>query len=945
MKKVVAAAALLSALVGGQAGPSAIEVVARAADAQDASDDLLIRRLLTNIEAAARQADVSRYLELLTPSADQERATLFAQSEFRTGADRVVIQERDRQHLAGTLPGNGYTLVVDAFTEQRRRGRVATWQLEVRLAAGEWRVAAQSRIAAVDNLHRLLLNPLKQFEARQFTVAAEDLQLTLVEGSVFVVETDEGITGLVLMGRGDMRFAPAPESEKSQVRIFAGTETVASRFDAAFVRVGSFDAHADRSTLQPRDVDPRELKRAEGIFREESAKSFTVDLADLTRDAWSLLPGPRDFLAEIRTRRFGTLTYSRSALEAEDISFFERRRRRNIAAYASTERLATRGRFYNEDDLAPFDVLEYDIAVSATPDRLWVEGKTSMRLEVRALSLSQLTIRLADSLVVRSVVSAEYGRLFSLRVTGQDTILVNLPATLLQGSQLNVMFEYGGYLRPQPSDREAVALAQRGADGGASMEEYFARPDASYLYSNRSYWYPQSMVTDYATATIQIAVPGNYTCAATGEQTPDSPQLVPGRESSDARKVYLFTAARPLRYLAFLVARLARADQWTVAFTTRPPDTSSTPSTLSPPSTSSTLHLSNPSNPSYPSYPSNPYTKLNLIVESTPRLTGRGRSIAERAADIVQFYESLVGDAPYAAFTVALLESELPGGHSPGYFAVVNEAVPHERISWRDDPAAFPSYPEFFLAHEIAHQWWGQAVGWRNYHEQWLSEGFAQYFAALYAQKFRGAEVFDAVIRHMRRWAIGESDQGAVYLGYRIGHIKNDSRAFRAVVYNKGAAVLHMLRRLVGDDVFFRGIRHFYAASRFTKAGTDDLRVAMEAEWGQPLERFFERWIYNAELPRVAFSYRIEGTQGSMGTVGSKGTQGSVGSVVLRFEQTGDIFDVPVTATLRYADGTSTDVFVPITDQLKELRVPLEGQLRSIDISKDDGSLVEMKVR
>ena len=68
------------------------------------------------------------------------------------------------------------------------------------------------------------------------------------------------------------------------------------------------------------------------------------------------------------------------------------------------------------------------------------------------------------------------------------------------------------------------------------------------------------------------------------------------------------------------------------------------------------------------------------------------------------------------------------------------------------------------------------------------------------------------------------TDQGPVYLGYRLGHIRGDSRVFRALVYNKGAAVLHMLRRLVGDDAFFRGLRRFYRDSRFRKAGTEDFR-------------------------------------------------------------------------------------------------------------------------
>jgi aminopeptidase N len=298
---------------------------------------------------------------------------------------------------------------------------------------------------------------------------------------------------------------------------------------------------------------------------------------------------------------------------------------------------------------------------------------------------------------------------------------------------------------------------------------------------------------------------------------------------------------------------------------------------------------------------------------------------------VTKFYESIVGDSPYSAFTLAVLENNLPGGHSPGYFAIVNQPLPTSQVTWRNDPASFANYPEFFLAHEVAHQWWGQAVGWRNYHEQWLSEGFAQYFAALYAQHYRGDDVFEGVMRQMRRWAMDESDQGPIYLGYRVGHIKNDGRAYRAIVYNKGAAVLHMLRRLVGDDAFIRGLRRFYSESRYTKAGTDTLRVAMEAEAGRPLERFFERWVYGSSLPRLSFSYKVETPTGS-----------SKPEAVLHFEQGSEVFDLPVTVTLQFADRKPLDVIVPVTEKIVDFRVPLEGTLRGVDVNRDDGALAEI---
>ncbi len=200
-----------------------------------------------------------------------------------------------------------------------------------------------------------------------------------------------------------------------------------------------------------------------------------------------------------------------------------------------------------------------------------------------------------------------------------------------------------------------------------------------------------------------------------------------------------------------------------------------------------------------------------------------------------------------------------------------------------------------------------------------MSEGFAQYFAALYAQHAKGDDTFDGVLRQMRRWAIDESPQGPVYLGYRLGHIRGDGRVFRALVYNKGALVLHMLRRLMGDEAFFRGLQRFYRTSRFQKVGTDDLRVAMEQECGRPLDRFFERWIYGATLPQVKFSYRVDGSD-----------------VVLHAEQAGELFDVPLTVKLEYADRTSKTVVIPLTTQATDLRVPLAGPLRDVDISKDE---------
>jgi aminopeptidase N len=289
----------------------------------------------------------------------------------------------------------------------------------------------------------------------------------------------------------------------------------------------------------------------------------------------------------------------------------------------------------------------------------------------------------------------------------------------------------------------------------------------------------------------------------------------------------------------------------------------------------------------------------------------------------VAFYSSLVGNAPYPGFTVAVTESDRPGGHSPPYFAVLNQVLPGSRIAWRNDPVSFENYPAFFLAHEVAHQWWGHAVGWKNYHEQWLSEGFAQYFAALYAEKDRPDAVLPNLLRQMRHTAIDASDQGPVYLGYRLGHIQGNDRIFRSLVYNKGAMVLHMLRRLVGDEAFFGGIRAFYDAWKFQKAGTGDFQRAMEQSSGRSLQAFFDAWIFGSQIPHASFSYRVSGTQ-----------------AVVRFEQRGEPVEVPVTVTVTYRSGITEDLTVVLSEKQTERTVSLKGPVRRITANGDNAALV-----
>jgi hypothetical protein len=752
-----------------------------------------------------------------------------------------------------------------------------------------WRITAAQGLTSVEGLYRLRIDSAAHYDARGLTITGPDLVITLEEGSVFLVESEVGTTGMVLLGRGVMRFSPSPETERGQLRIFAGSETLTAAFDAAYVRLHPSDYANKVSTvsLTPARPTPRQVRRAQEIFARESQNSYSLDLRDLSGEPWYLLPQPGELLAEIPTRRHGELTYSRSITQAEDVTLFDRERRRTIALYTSAERAGVLDRAYSDDDYRDYDVLDYNIEANVAPDRAFLEGRARLRLRVRAPILSALTLRLADSLSITGIASPEYGRLLHLRIRNQNSVIVNLPAALERDTEMTLIVAYSGRIEPQNVEDESV-------QNGETVEDPFVSAEPNFLLSNRSYWYPQNPIADYATATLRITVPEGFGCVATGRLRGSSDVTLRDLLSLTEGKAYVFTATDPLRYLALVVSRFVRVAD-------------------------SMIDLVDSEEAGRPQ-------SVEIAVEANPRQQGRGRALMGEVEGIVRFYAGLVGDAPYTSATVALVEHELPGGHSPGYFAVLNSPLPGSRATWRDDPAAFSSFPEFFVAHELAHQWWGQAVGWRNYHEQWLSEGFAQYFAALYARDARGERVFNDMLRQFRKWALAESDEGPVYLGYRLGHIKSQPRVFRALVYNKGAAVLHMLRRLVGDETFFAAIRRFYMEQKFQKAGTDDLRRAFEAEAGRPLERFFDRWIYGAAIPRVRYTKTI-----------------TPQSVVVRFEQVGDqLFDIPVTVTLTYADGRRTqEAVVVLSDRVVEWKMPTTGQVRHVDVNRDQAAIAE----
>ncbi|MGA7161852.1 MAG: M1 family aminopeptidase [Bacteroidota bacterium] len=152
------------------------------------------------------------------------------------------------------------------------------------------------------------------------------------------------------------------------------------------------------------------------------------------------------------------------------------------------------------------------------------------------------------------------------------------------------------------------------------------------------------------------------------------------------------------------------------------------------------------------------------------------------------------------------------------------------------------------IAHELAHQWWGDVVTCKDWRHIWLNESFASYFDPLYIEHAFGEDEF---INDM----YGEQQAGIQSDMVRGRKPIVSVGSYVTNVYPRGASVLHMLRFLLGDDLFWRAMHHYIVKNQFTSVETNDLKNAIEEATGQNLYWFFDQWVYKAGHPKFDVSY------------------------------------------------------------------------------------------
>jgi aminopeptidase N len=212
--------------------------------------------------------------------------------------------------------------------------------------------------------------------------------------------------------------------------------------------------------------------------------------------------------------------------------------------------------------------------------------------------------------------------------------------------------------------------------------------------------------------------------------------------------------------------------------------------------------------------------------------------------EVVTYYESIIGLYPYLKLASVQSKTRFGGMENAG------------NIFYYEDSANGEQQIESLVAHEVAHQWFGNSVSEKKWSDIWLSEGFATYLTDLYLENKYGKEKLKQRMQMEREKVVKYSKKLNVK-PIVYDEKENLFKLLNRNSYEKGAWVLHMLRNKIGDDNFFRSLRLFYKEFKNINASTEDFIEVTEQVSKQNLSKFYQQWLYRNDIPALDLKWKL----------------------------------------------------------------------------------------
>jgi len=840
-----------------------------------------IDELFARLKKSFQTRDVASYLNDFSPDVRLKEQSLVTSFLDQWQMQRVIFHRATRGSEGDSSP----SLYYQVLYENDYSAMLETWHVVLESAAGNWRIQAKEVTGRISNLLKVRMPSGKQGRAARVEIRHDDIQITFNDAWVFYDNIPNQETALIIIGKGHLFFSPSDPVEKHQLELLYKKDFLEDNLTDVFLRFSNsfFETNIRISPAAAGNeaVVPEGLsRRAYSLFMEYYGNSFTIENS-LTNELLSFPPQGHQAVFELGTARLGDLTYINSPFSEEEIHLISRKDNRLINLYSpAREEGAGKQMFISFGQ--KFDVLSYGIELDFRPEDFYLSAKARVEILPLRDTLDNLQFTFNPGLSILRIYDQQGRDLFYTQDKLRKYLYIYLLEPAARGQPVTIEMYYRGALEPPVQTADILP----GGQFNESISLILPRFE-SYLYSQAALWYPAPSDEDYFQARMKFSVPPGYICIANGtlvEQGKlDEVQRVLALDKM-GNSLYSFETKNPVKYLSFIVGKL------------------------------------NPVTNGNGNGPPTPVPIRALVSEDVrvPR-----KNLLEDTRSIFQSYQDWFGPYPYEKLSVVYRIWPTGGGHSPASFVVLNEIprTPDVNVSYVNpqSPVDLSRYKEYYLAHELAHQWWGQGVTWAEYHDQWLSEGLSQFAAIYYLKTKLGDRVFVNILKKFAQWTDKKSNYGPITLGSRLGAL--DFMAYQAIVYNKAAVALNMLRELLGDEVFFKGLRQFFEDYKYRAARTRNFVRVMETVAGQNLQAFFKGWFESHTLPEVYTAHVL---------------QKSEEAYVLRFRvnQTRDVFVFPLWLEWE-ENGRPIKQKVVVNEKTKEFEFRLSSKPTKIKINPD----------
>jgi len=712
-----------------------------------------------------------------------------------------------------------------------------------RLAGQATPTGAQEPAAVWKTLWQPTFDAGRSASVKDLTLVRDRIRLTLIDGTLQFTQPVNGIVfGATFRGNGRLQIQPPDATEAQQLRLLARQDTLDLQFSEATFSFtdNTFNEIAAEVQWAAGGATSDDLYTS----RQQQRENLGAEL--LLRLFKSVLSAERThaalFFADLKTKEKGWVEVHWDALEPEETRVG---RWVNVGPVKTFDRwlsFPAGGRSASEaynDSLAKEDFAIRSYRINATVTGGAELGATTwVTLETHLAGERVLLFNLDSNLRVDSVKGAQGNALpfYQARESKDhdqsygEYVAVVLPEPTKAGQNLALEFRYVG--------KRAIRKAGNGNFFCESSGWYPARPN-SFAYR--------------ADFEVNFRSPKKYTLVATGDKVSETND---GDWTISTWKSDLPLAVAGFAYGDYKVYTEKAGSIDVQVYANREPD--------------------------------DLMASVQRAFESGARQaavgslspSGMAKVMGGEMANTLRIFEQYFGPYPYKHLAVTSLPFSYSYGQGwPGliylWSASFLDSTQRHAIGLQDQVRL----TDFFRAHESSHQWWGHRVGWKSYHDQWLSEGFAQFSGNLYVQFRQNQKEYLNRLRKDKEGLQNKNQYGHVYeslgpvwMGNRLASSQAPD-GYNIVIYNKGGYILHMLRMMLFDprnpnpDQRFQSMMQDFCQIFDNKsASTEDFKAVVEKHMGQwmdlegnhRMDWFFRQYVYGTGIPEYEFSYQTQ---------------------------------------------------------------------------------------